>query len=240
MRKKNDPRMPSQAEEASTPNRYHNARRRLLQSLVAGGAAVTVKNIPQQWAKPVLDAGVLPAHAQATCQVESLSCSFDGLNGSVTGTFDETDPLGINPSLPIDGPGSATVAGWSDGYLGTCGLDAQTVDGIVSSATLSFSATVNPPCEIVDLEADLSNSGSDASDPSLWNVSSGGNQSGVVDPDSGAVSFSNVVIGYTQPTTATDEDRDAVLDISIRSGGAQCTIDITFTEDFVCNAPDGP
>lgn len=48
-------------------NESNPARRRLLKALTAGGAgAVAVKTLPEQWTKPVVDAVMLPAHAQAT------------------------------------------------------------------------------------------------------------------------------------------------------------------------------
>lgn len=44
-----------------------NNRRKLLKSVVAGGGAATVaKALPDQWARPVVDAVLLPSHAQTS------------------------------------------------------------------------------------------------------------------------------------------------------------------------------
>jgi hypothetical protein len=44
------------------------SRRELLKALTAlGGAAVASSLLPERWAQPEIGAGVLPAHAQATC-----------------------------------------------------------------------------------------------------------------------------------------------------------------------------
>lgn len=45
----------------------NSGRRKLLKSVVAGGGAATVaKLLPDQWARPVVDAIVLPSHAQTS------------------------------------------------------------------------------------------------------------------------------------------------------------------------------
>ena len=42
-------------------------RRKVLKSIAAGGGAVVIgKSLPDRWAKPVVDAVVLPAHAETT------------------------------------------------------------------------------------------------------------------------------------------------------------------------------
>ncbi len=44
------------------------SRRKLLKSILAGGGvAVAGRGLPEQWTKPVVDAVLLPAHAQTTC-----------------------------------------------------------------------------------------------------------------------------------------------------------------------------
>lgn len=51
------------------PNKLEvsNGRRKLLKSLAAsGGFVATSKSLPEQWSKPVVDAVLLPAHAQTT------------------------------------------------------------------------------------------------------------------------------------------------------------------------------
>ncbi len=41
-------------------------RRNLLKALAAGGALAAAAFLPEGWAKPAIEAGVLPAHAQST------------------------------------------------------------------------------------------------------------------------------------------------------------------------------
>lgn len=55
-------------------NTRNSARRRLLKSVVAGGGVLaTGKLLPENWARPVVQSVVLPAHAQTSL------VSFDGL-----------------------------------------------------------------------------------------------------------------------------------------------------------------
>ena len=49
------------------------SRRRLLQAIAAAGGAVTASTLlPGEWLKPVVEAGVLPAHAQVTGVVYTI------------------------------------------------------------------------------------------------------------------------------------------------------------------------
>ncbi|MGB2959247.1 MAG: hypothetical protein WBD30_10205, partial [Bacteroidota bacterium] len=41
-------------------------RRRLLKTLIASGGVVALTGLPNKWAKPVVEAGELSAHAQAS------------------------------------------------------------------------------------------------------------------------------------------------------------------------------
>ena len=41
-------------------------RRMMLKSVVAGGGAVTIKGLPGEWAKPVVDSVIIPSHAATT------------------------------------------------------------------------------------------------------------------------------------------------------------------------------
>jgi hypothetical protein len=50
-----------------TPAKETLGRRQLLKALAAGGGAVAgAALLPGQWAKPVVEVGVLPAHAQTS------------------------------------------------------------------------------------------------------------------------------------------------------------------------------
>ena len=48
--------------------RRNRARREIIKSLVAGGALVSGKMLPENWSSPVIEAVVLPAHAQTTVE----------------------------------------------------------------------------------------------------------------------------------------------------------------------------
>lgn len=57
--------------DASAPKRARS-RRLVLKSLVTGGAATTIKTLPDKWTHPVAESVLLPAHAQVSQGV--LSC----------------------------------------------------------------------------------------------------------------------------------------------------------------------
>lgn len=53
--------------EVSIDGTRSRARRKILKSLVAGGGALTAAKVtPEQWTKPVVEAVLLPSHAQTT------------------------------------------------------------------------------------------------------------------------------------------------------------------------------
>jgi len=68
-------------------NRSRNTRRRLIKILVGSGAAVTLARVaPERWTRPVVEAVVLPAHAQMSyvlngtyhAEVTAVLASNDG------------------------------------------------------------------------------------------------------------------------------------------------------------------
>ena len=79
--------------------RSKQQRRKLLKSMAAGsGAIVAGKTMPDEWAKPVVDSVVLPAHAQA-----SLVCS---VRGSMTPYYVSDSTIQLDP---VSIPGSETI-----------------------------------------------------------------------------------------------------------------------------------
>jgi len=217
-------------EDSSRPSekeiRHGRARRRVLQSIAAGGATITVKALPEQWAKPVLDTAVLPVHAQSTCQAETLNCAVNTMINNAGDANPNTDfPVPCGGSFEVD-----RIADTQD--LTVCG---NPPSWDVYTGTMSFvvSATVNPPCEPVDLDTNLT--GSDN-----FSLGSGSSQSGVVDPDSGAVAFNNVQVLFALPEAINDpesEDYAATMVLTFASPGAgNRTINISFTESFRCIA----
>lgn len=93
-------------EEGADADQTVISRRRLLKAITAtGGAVVASQAFPTQWVKPVVEAGVLPAHAQASpvTTVSNIQKTFTGTNdcqtNNLTGSssnlsFDYNDPTG--------------------------------------------------------------------------------------------------------------------------------------------------
>jgi hypothetical protein len=101
------------------PEKHAERRRKLLKGLAAGGGAVTTsKLLPESWGKPILDALVLPAHAQATgfrlltasalvnptavsCATSPDSANYDVGDEDITTIVAELNPA-PNPGVQID------------------------------------------------------------------------------------------------------------------------------------------
>ncbi len=65
------------------------SRRRLLKALTAAGGAIAASLLPGEWAKPVVEVGVLPAHAQVTGQtVYRIDCDSTPPSGVITDATD--------------------------------------------------------------------------------------------------------------------------------------------------------
>ncbi|RMD50958.1 MAG: twin-arginine translocation signal domain-containing protein [Candidatus Thermofonsia bacterium] len=97
-------------------NRQQLSRRDALKVIAAVTGAATLTNLPNKWVKPVLDAGVLPAHAQTTPTPQPPN-SFvvkafwtDG-NNDVDLILEEPDGTRVHPAL--DGA-TGTYTTWSD------------------------------------------------------------------------------------------------------------------------------
>lgn len=66
------------------------SRRNLLKSALAGsGAVIAGKNLPENWAKPVVDSVMLPAHAQTSIQINT-QFNFFGQNVAVASIGSDT------------------------------------------------------------------------------------------------------------------------------------------------------
>ena len=59
-----DPLTPAEPEDAEAKKEL--SRRKLLKILAAGSAATVISTLPAEWTKPVVEVGVLPAHAAAS------------------------------------------------------------------------------------------------------------------------------------------------------------------------------
>jgi hypothetical protein len=73
------------------PHESRNARRSALKTLLVGGGIVTTsKGLPEAWTRPVVDAVMLPAHAQTSaCEISARSV-FEDENERSIGIFDES------------------------------------------------------------------------------------------------------------------------------------------------------
>ena len=155
------------------------------------------------------------------------------VRGTADGSFDSGGPARHSPSPPpLTGNGPTTTVD----YLMQIRCPGPVATGNVDSATLSLTATVTPPCTPVDLVTSIS------AEQDAYDIDSGGGtQSGVVDPDTGEVTFNNVIVGIqlSGPTQSTDPlEESATLDLTFATPGvSDCVISITFTEDTGRNCP---
>ena len=102
-----------------TIGRSKQSRRKMLKSMaVGGGAVVAGKNLPDQWAKPMVDSVLLPAHAQTTTVVCSISGSasatqatgpFDGADNGLDSTTDSFGPFNLGGSYNESAPASDEI-----------------------------------------------------------------------------------------------------------------------------------
>jgi len=227
---KKTPLEPAAVRSQSVEDRHARSRRRLLQSLAVGGAAVTVKAVPEQWAKPALDVSILPVHAQATCQANSLNCTVTDIDfdGSADG------PESVSSSPPLVGGNNdsvdSTIGRIADPGGTPCG--GTWVGDSVAGISFGVSATIDPPCAPVRLTASL-----ESNNNTVFSLDSGQSQNGVVDPISGAVAFNLVNVGFDLNGHTVDgtENFSATLDIRVQSSGLpDCVIDIAFNENLHC------
>jgi len=183
--------------------RHSRARRRLVQSIAASGAAMSVKSIPDKWARPVLDSTMLPAHAQSTPAHAQAPCTVSCTVSTVEFTADQGSISGF------------PLAGGQVGSVTRFDLDKTT------TFTVSGISAVTGPACTVDLEIDLVNSVE-----TQFTISSGGD---LLSLTNNTASFNAVEVEYA----GNDPDGipAAVLDLTFQSPGAgACVIDITFVE----------
>ena len=106
-------------------------RRELLKALAAGGGAIATSILlPGQWVKPVIEAGLLPAHAQASSMppiVYSISCTAEpednneNFINNITATVSATNNASVNnievqyiaETIPAGGT-TSPVTGFTD------------------------------------------------------------------------------------------------------------------------------
>jgi hypothetical protein len=91
------------------------SRRTLLKVIAAGCGVVVASSLPRKWVKPVIDAGLLPVHAQTTSGGTIIGRVVACTGGptpvpmaGVTVTVDGTSFTAISGSLPL---GEFTISG---------------------------------------------------------------------------------------------------------------------------------
>ena len=93
-------------------------RRELLKILAAAGGGLTAAAfLPGKWLKPVIEAGVLPVHAQASCILEigGLEITCDGLGYEPNPQMTHyTGRLNYSDSCCELTPNNVAYNGWSD------------------------------------------------------------------------------------------------------------------------------
>ncbi|GAB4446559.1 MAG: hypothetical protein Kow0031_29190 [Anaerolineae bacterium] len=120
-------------------------RRELLKALTAGGGAIAASAmLSGQWVKPVVEAGVLPAHAQG-----SLLVYFGNppnpvtTTNSDTGTQGEVSPSGVSAILVVVNPATGIANVKANNYDKNTSLEINlNIDGTSSD---SFSITEQCP-----------------------------------------------------------------------------------------------
>jgi hypothetical protein len=138
------------------------SRRQLLKALAATGGAVSASSLlPGKWVKPVVEAGVLPAHAQVTPEPEpteeplqySVLCDSDPGGGNLIST--EGNIWDIQPLLQvISGTGPVegitvtmtvrTLAGLTPTFLDPPGLPQTTTTNASGRALFEDLLVTNP------------------------------------------------------------------------------------------------
>ena len=83
---------PDNSPNESTSNKMRKSRRRLIQGLVAGGVVVTAKSVPYKWSRPVVEAVMLPAHAQTSGQLITLG-NNNNFGATSTQDLERTESL---------------------------------------------------------------------------------------------------------------------------------------------------
>lgn len=176
------------------------ARRRLLHSLAAGSAAVTVKALPSAWTRPLLDTAALPAHAVTTLPADfALSCEVGDVDSGTAFAVNFEDPLRGNGAR---GTVWVTDFGEVPATWGVDNIHAWT-DPIDVPITLNISTVGNAT---IDTGA----------------ISSNGTQH--------AGPGDTLDFGQLSVTLQDGDTDEGTVDFTFSAGGRSCSIDIVFSE----------
>jgi len=123
------------------------ARRKVLKSAALAGSAVFIssKALPNKWSKPVIEAVVLPAHAQTTCcDIAGIYCgSPDGSSASIeiTVSADGTTVVRTEGEMATTSVGcgggefDVVTDGDNWGLTGTVNCGQTTITGVFTRLT---------------------------------------------------------------------------------------------------------
>ena len=124
------------------------ARRKALKKIVMGGTiALGASSLPPQWAKPIVDKVVIPAHAQTSPEPSyTLSCHIEEATCSESPVINRGYPVTVTVTGTVQATGSGVVAGLGITYDNKLfeyqgnELD-QDTDGLATDAAGAFTIT---------------------------------------------------------------------------------------------------
>lgn len=196
-----------QNENQQSITRNKQSRRKMLKSIAAGsGAVVAGASLPDQWAKPMVDSVLLPAHANASgpasCAVGgSILATYIGQDDG--GSADVPEDVPFDP-YPIPGDYEELFSGSSDGTISIVPQISVT-PGVTDNFTLNS--------DIISASGNVSN----PADLAQATVSP--------DPANGAIPFNTIAVNsqFFKITMTLTPDNGEFC-------GAPQVIDITFND----------
>ena len=125
------------------------SRRELLKVLgAAGGGLTAAAFLPARWLKPVIESGVLPAHAQASCVLElsglNVHCDGTGI-GDHPHLFHYTGSINYSDSCCEVIPGNVSGEVWSDNQSAFEDAIGLRQGSTPCEGTVDFSFWADPP-----------------------------------------------------------------------------------------------
>ncbi|HSR19794.1 MAG TPA: twin-arginine translocation signal domain-containing protein [Anaerolineales bacterium] len=100
------------------------SRRDALKVLGAAAGATALANLPSKWTTPELTAGVLPAHAQSSCNCTDPALNVKLISGSASLVYVGDKSPGDSVEYACDSQKGCIVSYWNG--LTACSLEVQT------------------------------------------------------------------------------------------------------------------
>lgn len=139
--------MSTSAGEMDAPCAAQQHRRRLLRAVTAAGLGGTA-TLPTQWSRPLVDAVLLPAHAQATPVVSQPACNITctseatGLVFLSSNAIDYIENTFVAQCISENGDTSVSSAVFTYSATGTGGQGSAYSEFLLSTGTFSTFATL--------------------------------------------------------------------------------------------------